>query len=44
MAKGLRKVIIQADGEVPHGQVLRLAGAIAKVEGVTLHIGVREPD
>jgi biopolymer transport protein ExbD len=44
MAKGLRKVIIQADGEVPHGQVLKLAGAIAKVEGVTLHIGVREPD
>lgn len=43
VAKGLRKVILQADGEVPHGQVLRLAGAVAKVEGVTLHIGVQEP-
>ena len=44
MGQGLRKVIIQADGEVPHGQVLKLATAISKVEGVTLHIGVREPD
>ncbi|MFO0961031.1 MAG: biopolymer transporter ExbD [Isosphaeraceae bacterium] len=44
VGKGLRKVIIQADGDVPHGQVLRLASAITKVEGITLHIGVREPD
>lgn len=44
VGKGLRKVIIQADGDVPHGQVLRIASVITKVEGVTLHIGVREPE
>jgi biopolymer transport protein ExbD len=44
VAQGLRKVIIQADGEVPHGEVLRLAATITKVDGVTLHIGVQEPE
>ena len=41
---GLRKVVVQADGAVPHGEVLGLIGAITKKEtGVTIHIGVQEP-
>lgn len=44
VAQGMRKVVIQADGDVPHGQILKLAGAITKVEGITLHIGVQEPE
>ena len=44
LRQGRRKVVLQADGAVPHGEVLRLAGAVAEVEGVTLHIGVREPE
>ena len=40
---GRRKVVLQADGAVPHGEVLRVASALADVEGVTLHIGVQEP-
>jgi biopolymer transport protein ExbD len=40
--QGRSKVIIQADSEVPHGEVLRLAGAVAQVEGVTVHLGVQE--
>src|SRR5262249_22819014 len=40
--KGKRKVVLQADGAVPHGRVLRLAGAVTEIEGVTLHIGVQE--
>ena len=44
-AQGLKKVVIQADGEVPEGEVLRLIGDISKREpGVTIHIGVREPE
>ena len=39
-----RKVVLQADGAVPHGEVLRLAGAVTEVEGVTLHVGVQEPE
>lgn len=35
------KVIIQADSEVPHGEVLKVAGAVAQVEGVTVHLGVQ---
>jgi biopolymer transport protein ExbD len=44
LRQGKRKVVLQADGAVPHGEVLRLAGAVTEVEGVTLHIGVQERD
>jgi biopolymer transport protein ExbD len=40
---GRRKVVLQADGAVPHGEVLKIATALAEVEGITLHIGVQEP-
>jgi biopolymer transport protein ExbD len=40
---GRRKVILQADGAVPHGAVVNVAAALADVEGITLHIGVQEP-
>src|SRR4051812_45351866 len=43
-AEGKRKVVVQADGGVPHGEVLKLAAAVTEVEGVTLHIGVQEPE
>src|SRR5947209_69124 len=32
--EGRRKVVLQADGAVPHGEVLRVAGALAEVEGI----------
>jgi biopolymer transport protein ExbD len=41
---GKRKVVLQADGGVPHGDVLKLAAAVTEVEGITLHIGVQEPE
>jgi biopolymer transport protein ExbD len=41
--EGRRKVILQADGEVPHGEVLKVAAAVTEVEGVTVHVGVQEP-
>jgi biopolymer transport protein ExbD len=41
--EGRRKVILQADGAVPHGEVLKVAAAVTEVEGVTLHVGVQEP-
>jgi biopolymer transport protein ExbD len=41
---GKRKVVVQADGAVPHGEVLKLAAAVTEVEGVTLHIGVQDPE
>jgi biopolymer transport protein ExbD len=45
VAQGRRKVIIQADGAVPEGEVLKLIGELSKREaGVTIHIGVQEPD
>jgi biopolymer transport protein ExbD len=37
-----RKVILQADGDVPHGEVLKVAGAVAQIEGITVHVGVQE--
>ncbi len=40
--QGRTKVIIQADSEVPHGEVLKVAGAVAQVEGITVHLGVQE--
>jgi biopolymer transport protein ExbD len=42
VAQGRRKVILQADGAVPHGAVLKVAAAVAELEGITLHIGVQE--
>ena len=44
LREGKRKVVLQADGAVPHGEVLKLAAAVTEVEGVTLHIGVQEPE
>jgi biopolymer transport protein ExbD len=45
VAEGRKKVVIQADGAVPEGEVLRLIGEVSKREnGVTIHIGVQEPD
>src|SRR5262249_54925486 len=41
--EGRRKVVLQADGAVPHGEVLKTAAALTEVEGITLHIGVQEP-
>jgi biopolymer transport protein ExbD len=41
---GRRKVVLQADGAVPHGEVLKVAGAVSEVEGITLHIGVQEAE
>jgi biopolymer transport protein ExbD len=41
--EGKRKVILQADGAVPHGEVLKVAAAVTEVEGVTVHVGVQEP-
>jgi biopolymer transport protein ExbD len=41
--QGRRKVILQADGDVPHGEVVDVAAAVAQVEGITVHIGVQEP-
>lgn len=46
VAEGLRagrqKVVLQADGAVPHGEVIKWAAIVTEVEGVTLHIGVQE--
>ena len=39
---GRHKVILQADGDVPHGEVLKVAAAVAQVEGITVHVGVQE--
>lgn len=44
LREGKRKVVLQADGSVPHGDVLKLAATVTEVEGVTLHIGVQEPE
>lgn len=41
--EGRRKVVLQADGGVAHGDVLKLIGAVSDLEGVTVHIGVQEP-
>lgn len=40
--EGIRKVVLQADGDVPHGKVLEVAAAVSDVEGVTVHVGVQE--
>jgi|SRR5579864_1021262 len=40
--QGKRKVVLQADGGVPHGEVLKLLSAVSETEGITIHIGVQE--
>lgn len=41
--EGKRKVVLQADGAVPHGEVLRVVSSISELEGITIHVGVQEP-
>ncbi len=43
VAAGRSRVIIQADGQVDHGEVLRVAAVVGEVEGTSLHIAVQEP-
>ncbi len=43
VALGRTQVVIQADGEVPFGEVIRWASAMGEVEGVSTNFGVREP-
>jgi biopolymer transport protein ExbD len=44
VSEGRRKVVVQADGGVPHGEVIALIGEISKREsGVSIHVGVKEP-
>lgn len=40
--EGRPDIVLQADGEVPHGAVLQTAAQIAEVEGALIHIGVQE--
>lgn len=40
--QGTTRVVLQADGEVPHGTILEVTSALADIEGVSLHIGVQE--
>jgi biopolymer transport protein ExbD len=45
VGEGRRKVVLQADGSVPHGEVISLISEIAKREsGATIHVGVQEPE
>jgi biopolymer transport protein ExbD len=44
MEDGRKHVVLQAEGTVPHGEVLRLAALVGEVQGVVLHIGVDEPE
>lgn len=44
VAEGRRKVVLQADGAVPHGEVIALIGEITRREsGASIHVGVQEP-
>lgn len=43
VAQDRRRVILEADGAVPHGEILRIAALVGEVEGAMLHIGVEEP-
>ena len=36
-------MILQADGDVPHGELVKVAAAVGQVEGITVHFGVQEP-
>jgi biopolymer transport protein ExbD len=43
--EGRRKVVLQADGAVPHGEVIALIGEISRREsGASIHVGVKEPE
>ena len=42
--RGRRRVVLQAGGDVPHGEVLRVGGIVSEVEGVGLHLGVKDPE
>lgn len=45
VASGKRKVVLQADGEVAHGEMIGIISEITKREsGATIHIGVKEPE
>lgn len=45
VAEGRRNVVIQADGSVPEGEVIRLIGDLSKREsGVSIRVGVQEPE
>lgn len=44
VAEGRVHIVLQAAGDVPEGEVLKIAGAVGEVPGVLLHIGVDEPD
>ena len=45
VSRGLKKVVIEADGEVPEGEVLQLISELSKREAaVTIHIGVQDPN
>ena len=45
VTEGRRKVVLQADGAVPHGEVIALIGEITRREGgATIHVGVQEPE
>ncbi len=41
IGEGRKRVIIQADGLVPEGEVIKLIGSLADIEGITIHIGVQ---
>ncbi len=44
VTEGRRKVVLQADGAVPHGEVIALIGEITRREsGASIHVGVQEP-
>ncbi len=43
VSAGKARVIVQADGQVEHGEVLRIASVVSEVEGTSLHIAVQEP-
>ncbi|RUL85256.1 ExbD/TolR family protein [Tautonia sociabilis] len=40
--RGRRHVVLQADGAVSHGEVLRVGSIVAEVEGIILHLGVED--
>ncbi len=44
LAHGKSKVILQADGKVPHGDVVGVIAELSNIDGVTVHIGVQSPD
>jgi len=44
VSEGRKKVVLQADGGVSHGEIFAIIGEISKKEsGATIHIGVQEP-